>query len=293
MAQPELRLPQNVPGDFYVDSTCIDCDTCRFVAADVFARSEGAGMSYVRVQPPDEGHKRAMMALVACPTASIGSVGSGDAREAAGLFPENLEAEVSYCGYASEKSFGASSYFVERSDGNLLIDSPRAAGPLLKSLAERGGVRRMLLSHRDDVADHARYHERFGCERVLHATEIGRSTRDVEVQLEITEPTPVGGEIIAIPTPGHTEGHLVYLYRDRFLFSGDHLWWSPNVGGLHASRRHCWWNWPKQIESMEALLDFSFEWVLPGHGRRWQAPSSSAMRREIEALIGCMKAARA
>ena len=33
-----------------------------------------------------------------------------------------MEAEVSYCGYASEKSFGASSYFVERSDGNLLID---------------------------------------------------------------------------------------------------------------------------------------------------------------------------
>ncbi len=28
MANVALRLPENVPGDFFVDSTCIDCDAC-------------------------------------------------------------------------------------------------------------------------------------------------------------------------------------------------------------------------------------------------------------------------
>jgi hypothetical protein len=27
MANVQERLPQNVPGDFFVDSTCIDCET--------------------------------------------------------------------------------------------------------------------------------------------------------------------------------------------------------------------------------------------------------------------------
>ena len=32
MARLANRLPDNVPGEFYVDSSCIDCDTCRQVA---------------------------------------------------------------------------------------------------------------------------------------------------------------------------------------------------------------------------------------------------------------------
>ena len=28
MANVEKRLAQNVPGDFFVDSSCIDCDAC-------------------------------------------------------------------------------------------------------------------------------------------------------------------------------------------------------------------------------------------------------------------------
>jgi hypothetical protein len=29
MAIPRKRVPENVPGDFFVDSTCIDCDSGR------------------------------------------------------------------------------------------------------------------------------------------------------------------------------------------------------------------------------------------------------------------------
>jgi len=40
---------------------------------------------------------------------------------------------------------------------------------------------------------------------------------------------------------------------------------------------------------MERLLDFRFEWVLPGHGWRWQAPSAEIMRTELEKCVKWMK----
>jgi len=38
--------------------------------------------------------------------------------------------------------------------GNLLIDSPRFATQLVKRIEAMGGVRQMLSTHRDDIADH-------------------------------------------------------------------------------------------------------------------------------------------
>ena len=286
MARLDAKIPQNVPGDFFVDTTCIDCDTCRHIAPSVFRRQEDIEQSYVFHQPAShEELDRTLMALVACPTASIGTVEKTSAKAAAASFPEGITDNIYYCGYTSERSFGGSSYLIRRVDGNVLVDSPRAAGPLLKRIAGMGGVRRMLLTHRDDVADHARFRKQFGCERTIHRLEVSPSMRDIEVQLHITEPAALGDDFVAIPVPGHTRGSLAYLYQERFLFSGDHLWWSPNVRALHASRRVCWYDWKEQIRSMERLLEFRFEWVLPGHGRRYQARSAGAMKREIQELI--------
>jgi hypothetical protein len=43
MANPKKRVPENVPGDFFVDSTCIDCDTCRQIAPQVFCMDRAHG----------------------------------------------------------------------------------------------------------------------------------------------------------------------------------------------------------------------------------------------------------
>ncbi|HEY3170989.1 MAG TPA: ferredoxin, partial [Thermoanaerobaculia bacterium] len=144
MASIAWRLPENVPGDFYVDSTCIDCDTCRRIEPRVFV--EGNGYSYVGRQPEQEEERaRSMMALVACPTGSIGTISRADARPAIAAFPEPVAENVSFCGFTSPDSFGAWSYFVERPEGNLLVDSPRAANPLAKAFERRGGVRLLFL----------------------------------------------------------------------------------------------------------------------------------------------------
>lgn len=286
MARLEARLAQNVEGEFFVDDTCIDCDTCRQLAPSVYARSAQIEQSFVFQQPSSEAQRiRALMALVACPTASIGTLSNTNARSAASRFPERVDAEVYYCGFTSTASFGGSSYLVRRKNGNVLVDSPRAAAPLIRRIVELGGVRRMLLTHRDDVADHARFSEIFQCERVMHKDDISGATREVETQLAGHDPTSLEDEFEAIPVPGHTRGSVVFLYQRRFLFTGDHLWWSPNVKGLHASQRVCWYNWKKQTASMERLLDYEFEWVLPGHGWRYQAESPAAMRQELEKLV--------
>src|ERR1043166_9997802 len=111
MASLALRLADNVPGDFYVDSTCIDCDACRQIAPSVFA--EDGDASIVFHQPADGTEtKRALMALVACPTGSIGTVEHHNARIGIDAFPELIADNIYYCGFNAESSFGASSYLI-------------------------------------------------------------------------------------------------------------------------------------------------------------------------------------
>jgi glyoxylase-like metal-dependent hydrolase (beta-lactamase superfamily II) len=88
-----------------------------------------------------------------------------------------------------------------------------------------------------------------------------------------------------IPVPGHTAGSAALLFRDQFLFTGDHLWWSEAYGRLHASRGVCWYSWPEQVASVRRLLDFRFSWVLPGHGRRYEAPSAEAMHVALRSAL--------
>jgi len=286
VAELAKRLPENVPGDFYVDDTCIDCDACRIFAPTVF--SDTGDQSAVFHQPEtDEEILAAQKALISCPTASIGSITKHDMRPALSSLPELIDGDVYRCGYASESSFGAISYLVRRPQGNILIDSPRFSGPLVKNIAAMGGASRMLLTHQDDVADHARFAARFGCERVLHREDVHARTATIELQPEGRDPIDLGGGMLMIPTPGHTKGHAVFLDRDTYLFTGDHLAWSEQRGHLYAFRSACWYSWKEQIRSMERLLDYRFEWVLPGHGRPIHL-NAATMHASLERCIAWM-----
>lgn len=289
MAKAALRLPENIPGDFFVDSTCIDCDACRQIAPETFSAAGDTAM--VHQQPVTEAEtKRALMALVACPTASIGTVEHHDACIGIDGFPSPIAENVYFCGFTAESSFGAWSYLIVRPEsegGNVLVDSPRFATQLANRIEAMGGVSTMLLTHRDDVADHRRFAERFGCERLMHADD-GAAKLGVEEVISGPEAVNIGSDLIAIPVPGHTRGHVVFLYRQRFLFTGDHLAWSPQRNTLTAFRSACWYSWAAQTQSMERLREFSFEWVLPGHGRIHH-DSSLNMQAHLERCIEWMK----
>ena len=290
MANPGKRLPQNVAGAFFVDESCIDCDACRQIAPATF-RDHGDASSVYR-QPEAEGDiKRALMALTACPTSSIGTTRDYDARVGVEAFPESLDANVYFCGFTSESSFGGWSYLVVRPEGvggNVLVDSPRFTRPLVRRIEAMGGLRTIFLTHSDDVADSDKFARHFDASRVMHRAD-GAARLGVERVIDGEDSVMLDGELLAIPTPGHTRGHVVLLYRDKYLFTGDHLAWSPTRQTLTAFRSANWYSWPETTRSMEKLLDHTFEWVLPGHGRIHQ-DTAEGMRAHLVRCIEWMKA---
>lgn len=289
MANLLQRLPQNVSGDCFVDASCIDCDTCSQLAPAIF-RDHGDQCS-VYHQPGTEDETRlALMALVACPTGSIGTLDRHDARVGIDAFPLAIAENVYFCGFTAESSFGAWSYLIVRPEhegGNVLIDSPRFATQLIKQIEKMGGVGRMLLTHRDDVADHERFAQRFGCERIMHKAD-GAHRLGIERIIDGDGDVWLDDELLAIPTPGHTRGHVVFLYKNKFLFTGDHLAWSPARETLTAFPGVAWYSWPEQTRSMEKLQKYNFTWVLPGHGQI-HGDSAENMQAQLKRCISWMK----
>jgi ferredoxin len=76
MADRNEKVPENVPGGFYVDATCIDCDLCRETAPLNFVRAPAGRYSYVFHQPSDLAQEAACSAaLEECPVEAIGRDG--------------------------------------------------------------------------------------------------------------------------------------------------------------------------------------------------------------------------
>ena len=77
MASASERLPDNAPGRYYVDSTCIDCDQCRVLAPQFFVRHDDSGLSVVSRQP-ETADEIALVeeARSSCATSSIGNDGA-------------------------------------------------------------------------------------------------------------------------------------------------------------------------------------------------------------------------
>jgi ferredoxin len=76
MADVANRYPENLPGKYYVDNQCIDCDLCRETAPSNFGRNDDGGYSYVYKQPgsPEE-EKLCKEAMEGCPVEAIGDNG--------------------------------------------------------------------------------------------------------------------------------------------------------------------------------------------------------------------------
>ncbi len=289
MANRARRLPENVAGDFFVDETCIDCDACRQIAPASF-RDHGDQSSVYRQPENEEETRRALMALVACPTGSIGTIEKHDARIGIDAFPTLIAENIYFCGFTSEASFGAWSYLIVRpaeEGGNVLVDSPRFTNHLVKKIESLGGIKTIFLTHRDDIADHDKFAGNFSARRVMHVAD-GAARLGVEEVIEGETERQIDDELLIIPTPGHTRGHCVLLYQNKFLFTGDHLAWSPSKETLTAFRSVAWYSWPEQTRSMEKLLAHRFEWVLPGHGRIHH-DTTEAMRAHLQSCVEWMR----
>lgn len=283
MANRSKRLKTNIDGNFFVDSTCIDCDTCRQLAPTTFI--EDGDYSSVFRQPESAKEEfAAYQALSACPVGSIGTVKKNSTvlQKAKASFPLQVEHEVYYVGFNSEKSFGANSYFIQHPKGNWLIDSPRYLTHLVQAFEEHGGIRYIFLSHKDDVADATRYAKAFGATQIIHRAD-AHALPNAEWIIDGKDSVEAETGFLFIPVPGHTAGCMALLYNNRFLFSGDHLWWDHVRQQLDTPKNLVWDD--VQLErSVKTLLNHSFEWVLPGHGKRIHL-SPPDMKKAIHQLL--------
>lgn len=280
MADPARRLRGNAAGPLFVDASCIDCDACRRLAPATFG--EDAEKSVVVAQPGDDATlAAALRALVTCPVGAIGDRAHRPLAAAIAAFPQRIDGPVWELGFPARDSYGATSYLLQHPGGNWMIDAPRWNAGLARAVERLGGVRTIFLTHRDDVADAARYASHFGARRVIHARDRSAAP-DAEIALDGDEPRRFG-DVSVIPTPGHTRGHCV-LHYDAYLFTGDHLSWDRDARRLSAHRDVCWYDWPAQLRSVERLLDVEFSWLLPGHGDRVRL-TPAAMHDEMRRLL--------
>ena len=260
MADVRHRVASNVAGEFFVDSSCINCGVSRHYAPKTFG-DDGAH-AFVKAQPSSEPDTlAAQMALLACPVAAIGTTQKQDLSLARRSFPFALADGVFVNGYNDRSSFGAHSYFIQGNGENWMVDAPRFTKHVADNIGAMGGLDRIFLTHRDDVGDAHKYAAYFGAERVIHEFERAAQP-DAEIVLEGEDDHQVGSARILF-TPGHTKGHMVLLWRDECLFVGDHF----------ASRAVCWHSWDAQIESTRKLdVLTGVEWVFPGHGKWFPVP---------------------
>ena len=76
MADKNDKYPENLPGAYYVDRTCIACDACCIAAPDHFLMDDDDGHAYVSKQPANDDEKELCVeAMEACPVESIGDDG--------------------------------------------------------------------------------------------------------------------------------------------------------------------------------------------------------------------------
>ena len=290
VARKDQRHLEGAPGDWFIDTRCIGCGASAAIAPDLIVLDRAGRRFVFDHQPGDAEEVRlAQLAAEVCPTLSIGTE--------SGLrwtphHPLEVAEGVWRCGSNSPDAIGANSYLVERAAGNLLVDAPRFSPRLVRWMVSLGGVDQVLLTHADDVGEAERYVAELDATAVVHEADSYAAPFATRV-LTGTEPQAMAPGVLAIPTPGHTAGHVMYLVDDGTLFTGDSLDWDTDLDDLWAEEAVCWYSWPEQLASLERLADHDFVRVVPGHGTLSPTLPAAEMHTRLLALVARLRDAAA
>lgn len=86
---------QNVPGNLYVDESCIDCDVCRWMCPSIYGR-KGVKSAVIKQPVSTDDKLHAYAAMIACPVGSIRTVVSDPvAKDALNAFPAEVNMPIS------------------------------------------------------------------------------------------------------------------------------------------------------------------------------------------------------
>lgn len=76
MADKNNKVPENVPGPYYVDEECIACEVCVDISPSNFKMTDDGTHAYVYKQPEnDEEEAASDEAMPSCPVDAIGNDG--------------------------------------------------------------------------------------------------------------------------------------------------------------------------------------------------------------------------
>jgi glyoxylase-like metal-dependent hydrolase (beta-lactamase superfamily II) len=274
------RHTANAPGNWYVDTNCINCKAAQTVAPGLIIERDGQSV-FARQPQTEEEQRLAWRARLLCPTASVRTETAAEQPD--NVLPEKMTGGVYRLGYNARNSWGAHSFLIRGRNGNAMVDAPRWTKAVAATIEGWGGLASILLTHRDDVADAERYARHFGAKVFIHADDRTAAPYASDI-LSGREPSRLDAELMVIPLPGHTKGSVAYLWNELCLFTGDSLSWDFEQHDLRASKHVCWYSWPEQTKSLTRLLDHRFEWVFAGHGGSIHL-SADEMRTRLAALI--------
>ena len=127
------------------------------------------------------------------------------------------------------------------------------------------------------------YHQEF--QSTLYFPKAEKNKKNLIIDQYLDEEIQITEDLLAIPTPGHTKGHFCYLYKNKFLFTGDHLCYSNSRGHLIGFKNHCWYSVKELRSSIEKLKSYKFNYILPGHGSPIKYESSEQAHAEIDRCL--------
>jgi glyoxylase-like metal-dependent hydrolase (beta-lactamase superfamily II) len=166
----------------------------------------------------------------------------------------------------NRETLGGTAYFLAQH--NILIDAPAWNEEILQFLADRGGVKQWVMTHRGG----------FGKQVAKMSQQLGAMVVVQEQEAYLLPEVPCQtfhhGQILSpgcevIWTPGHSPGSACVYDESHggILFTGRHLL-SDRIGDPTPLRIAKTFHWPRQMRSVQSLSDrFSAEtlsWICPG-----------------------------
>jgi glyoxylase-like metal-dependent hydrolase (beta-lactamase superfamily II) len=149
-------------------------------------------------------------------------------------------------------TLGGTAYTIVTPDGNILIDSPAWHDVNRQFVAERGGIKWLVITHRGGIGQATTIATELGCEVIIQEQEAY-----LLPELKVTtfqHKFSINDSIHAIWTPGHSPGSACVYYADAggVLFTGRHL--LPDGSGAAVPlRTPKTFHWLRQLRSVDAI----------------------------------------
>jgi glyoxylase-like metal-dependent hydrolase (beta-lactamase superfamily II) len=205
---------------------------------------------------------------------------------------KTIAKNIYHAGYIKEAG-AANSYFIKGEGGsaNWLVNAPEPTAEVLKELEELGGVDYIFGTHRDVVCHADAVAKHFNAKRVFHELDLD-AMPDTEIVLKGEQKQTLAGDdkFVAMPAPGHTEGHCVLLYAGSLLFCGDAF----SVAGDKVIVGPAEWTWQStemNIETVKRLASLTLTCVLPDHGQCLLLDPEEIQKRILKAVESACTAA--